>query len=42
MICFSCGEGNHCGRPGEKTPSCSCQHHPPGTRQAAEPEDEGS
>jgi len=33
MICKPCLNGDHCGRPGESTPSCFCQHHPSGTRQ---------
>jgi len=28
VICEPCGENKHCGKPGEVTPSCTCQHHP--------------
>jgi len=33
MVCKKCIKGKHCGKPGEITPSCTCQHHPKGTRQ---------
>lgn len=35
MMCDPCTTGDHCGRPGEYTPRCTCQHHPPGTGQDA-------
>lgn len=31
MMCDPCKKGDHCGRPGEKSPQCTCQHRPPGT-----------
>lgn len=34
MICKLCLNGAHCGQPGERSPSCFCQHYPPGTRQS--------
>lgn len=31
-VCEPCKTGDHCGQPGERSPSCVCQHHPRKTR----------
>jgi hypothetical protein len=41
MICKPCTKGDHCGKPGERTTQCTCQHRHPGAWKGVR-KDEGS
>jgi hypothetical protein len=39
MICQPCTEGDHCGPPGQSSPSCPCQHRNPGAWKGDKPKE---